>query len=217
MNIIILGPQGSGKGTQAELLSQKLSHEHIDIGGSLRRLAKMNSPIGKKIQNLINVQKALIPDEILNEILKIKINSLPKNMGIAFDGVPRTLEQAKYLENILLESGRKIDRVFFVNISEEETMNRISKRWNCEDCKSILIMGKDVKSEKDKCPKCGGNIFQREDDTEEGVRKRLEIFKKETMPVVDYFKEKGLLNEVNGQREVEKVFGDILDNLKSLE
>lgn len=213
MNLIVLGPQGSGKGTQAELLAKKYNLEHIDIGGTLRQVAKMRTPFGEKIQKIINVEKSLVPDEILNDILKLKINSLPREQGIIFDGVPRTLSQAEFLDNLLLEAGRKIDKVFFVNIPEGETMKRISKRWMCEKCKSILIMGEDIESGTDKCPGCGGNVYQREDDTPEGVKKRLAIFQKETMPVAEYYKEKNKLVEINGEQEVTDVFNEIVKNI----
>lgn len=209
MNIIILGPQGSGKGTQAELLAQKFNLEHIDMGGTLRELAKMDTPLGKEIHKTINVNKGLIPDGLLKEMLRLKFGSLPREEGIVLDGAPRTLEQAKFLESLLQEYGKKIDKVFFVNISEKESINRISKRWNCDKCKAILIMGKDIKRDKEKCPKCQGDIFQREDDTEKGVKKRLEVFRRETMPVVEYYREKGILAEINGEQEVEKVFEEI--------
>lgn len=210
MNIIILGPQGSGKGTQAELLAQKFNLEHIDIGGTLRELAKIKTPFGEKIQKIINVEKSLVPDEILNDILKLKVNSLSREQRIVFDGVPRTLKQAEFLDNLLLESGRKIDKVFFVNISANETMKRISKRWMCQKCKSILIMGRDIKSAANKCPRCGGNVYQREDDTPEGVKKRLATFQKETMPVIKYYRGKGILAEIDGKGEIKEVFNKIV-------
>lgn len=213
MNLIILGPQGSGKGTQADLLAQKYNLEHIDIGGTLRTVAKMETPLGHKIYEIQNISKSLVPNEILKKVLCYKVSSLNREKGVIFDGVPRTLEQAKFLEELLLESGRIIDKVFLIKIATAESLQRISKRWNCRECKSILIMGKDVKNNNDKCPRCGGEIFQREDDTPEGVKKRLEIFAHETMPVAEYFRKKGKLVEVDGEQDVEKVFRNIDTNL----
>lgn len=214
MNIIILGPQGSGKGTQAELLAQKYDLEHIDIGGTLRQIAKMETPLGKKIYTIQNISKSLVPNEILKKILRLKIASLNREKGVVLDGVPRTLEQARFLEDLLFEFGRIIDRVFLIKVSTAESLNRIAKRWNCRQCKSILIMGKDIENNKDKCPKCGGEIYQREDDTPEGVKKRLEIFEQETMPVAEYFRQKGKLIEVNGEKSVQEVFSEIMKCLE---
>lgn len=213
MNLIILGPQGSGKGTQADLLAQKYNLEHIDIGGTLRALAKMETPLGHKIYEIQNISKSLVPNEILKKVLYYKVSSLNREKGVVFDGVPRTLEQAKFLEELLLESGRIVDKVFLIKISAAESLKRISRRWNCRGCKSILIMGKDIQKSGDKCPKCGGEVFQREDDTPEGVKKRLEIFAHETMPVAEYFGKKGKLVEVDGEKEMQDVFNDILKAL----
>lgn len=214
MNIIIIGPQGSGKGTQAERLAQKYNLEHLDIGGTLRELSKMDTPLGKEIYNILNVAKGLISDEILFKVLRLKLSSLPREQGVIFDGAPRNLEQAKYLEILLKEFGKKIDQVFFVNIPEEESIARISKRWICQKCKTVLIMGKDVQSEKDQCPACEAPIAQRKDDTQEGVQTRLRIFREETLPVINYYKEKGLLTEIDGKQPIEKVFSDIEKNIE---
>lgn len=211
MNIIILGPQGCGKGTQAELLAKKVSLEHVDIGKTLREIAKLDTALGKEIYSIQNITKTLIPDKILQEVLRLKLSSLARERGMVLDGAPRTLEQAKSLEKLFQEFGRKIDKVFFVNISGKESIERISKRWNCQKCKEILIMGRDVKSSADKCPKCGGDIAQREDDTEEGVKKRLEVFRKQTLPAIEYFGKKGLLAEINGERPIEDIFEEIAD------
>ncbi len=113
----------------------------------------------------------------------------------------------------MLKFGRIIDKVFLIKISTKESLNRISKRWNCRQCKSILIMNQDVKNGSDKCPKCGGEIYQREDDTLEGIKKRLEIFEQETMPVVEYFNNKGKLVTVNGEKSIDDVFKDIIKEL----
>jgi len=209
MNIIILGQQGSGKGTQAEMLAQKYNLEHLDVGGTLRELSKMDTPLGKEIYNVLNVTKGLITDEILFKVLRLKLSSLPREQGVIFDGAPRNLEQAKYLEILFREFGKKIDKVFFVNIPEEESVARISKRWVCQKCRLVLIMGKDVQSEKDQCPACDAPITQRKDDTPEGIQIRLRIFQEETMPVINFYKEKGLLAEIDGKQSIEKVFKEI--------
>lgn len=209
MNIIILGQQGSGKGTQAEMLAQKYNLEHIDMGKTLREVAKLDTPLGREIYSIQNMTKTLVPSRILREVLHIKLNSLPREQGVVFDGVPRTMDQLEYIESAMREFGRKIDKVFFVDIPEEESIARISKRWICRKCKTVLIMGKDVQSKKDPCPACQGEITQRADDTPEGIKIRLRIFKEETAPVVEYYRKKGLLVEIDGMRPIEKVFQDI--------
>jgi len=215
MNIIILGQQGSGKGTQAKLLAQKYALEHIDMGKTLRQMAKVGTPLAKEIYDIQNVTKTLVPSRILKEVLHLKLNSLSREQGIVFDGVPRTLDQAQYIGEALQEFGRKIDKVFFVNISKAETIARISRRFLCDDCRENLILDKDILTQADPCPKCGGKIMQRIDDTPEGIKKRLQVFAQETLPVIEYFKQQDLLVEVDGAQSIEKVFADIAKNIEN--
>ncbi|MFH0929761.1 MAG: nucleoside monophosphate kinase [Candidatus Moraniibacteriota bacterium] len=212
MNIIVLGPQGSGKGTQAEKLAEKYNLEHIDMGKFLREVAKQDTPLGKEIYHIQNVTNTLVPSRILREVLKIKLNSFSREQGVLFEGVPRTVDQQGYFEEEIQNSGRKIDAVVFINIPEEETVKRISKRWTCKKGHP-LIMGVDIQSEKDKCPTDGTEIFQRTDDTPEGIRKRLEVYRKETLPVIEDFRKRNLLIEIDGTPSIEKVFENILKKL----
>ena len=214
MNIIILGPQGSGKGTQAEMLAKKFGWEHIDMGKFLREAAKMDTELGKEINEIVNIKKELVSDKILKKILHIKLQELPREAGVVFDGVPRNKEQAEYFDAVLLETGRMINFVVVVNLSEKESLERISKRRICEKCKAVYIFGQDIKKENEKCPQCGGKIIRRVDDTEEGVKKRLKIFQEETKPIIDFYKNQGKLIEINGDQAIEKVFEEILDKLK---
>lgn len=217
MNIVILGSQGSGKGTQAEMLAKKFNLDHFDTGRALRQVALLSTPLGKEVHEIVMVKKELVPSRILKEILHLRLSDLPREQGMIFDGVPRNVEQSNYFEEALLGFGRIIDQVIFINLSVKEAVGRLSKRWICKKCKKVLIMGRDVQSEKETCPVCSSEIVQREDDTESGVKKRLDIFKNETMPVIEYFKEKGLVIEINGEQEIEKVFEDILKKIEKLE
>ncbi|PIP28606.1 MAG: adenylate kinase [Candidatus Moranbacteria bacterium CG23_combo_of_CG06-09_8_20_14_all_35_22] len=214
MNLIILGPQGSGKGTQAEKLSQKFDLEHIDMGKFLREVALLDTPLGKEIHEIINIKKELVSDKILQEVIHLKIMGLPCEQGIVFDGVPRNINQLEYFETVLKEAGRKIDKTVLINLSEKESLERISKRRICEKCKKVFIFGKDIQSMEEKCNSCGGKIIQRIDDSEEGVKKRLKIFKEETMPIVEYYKKQEKLIEINGDQGIEEVFEDILYELR---
>lgn len=209
MNIVILGQQGSGKGTQADLLAKKFDLEHIDMGKTLREIARSDTPLGREVYEIQNVKKTLVSNDILWEILKVKLKSIPIKKGIIFDGAPRTLDQVKYLEDAMLEMGRKIDHVFFISIPEQESIERTSKRRICKDCQAILVMGKGIQKETDRCPACGGEIFQRKDDTPEGIKKRLEVFKEETMPVLEYYEKEGSLIRIDGMQPAKKVFEDI--------
>jgi len=136
MNLIILGPQGSGKGTQAEKLAKKFDLEHIDMGKFLREVAILDTSLGKEINEIINVKKELVDDRILKKVLHVKLQDLPREKGIIFDGVPRRNDQLGYFGEAMFEFGRKIDKVVLINLSEEESIKRISVRRDCEKCKS---------------------------------------------------------------------------------
>jgi adenylate kinase len=213
MNFIILGPQGSGKGTQAELLSKKFKLAHVEMGGILREIAMQKTALGKKVNEIINKKKELVPDEVVRKALGHKLKSISKNKGIIFDGIPRKTTQIKLIESILKDIGRSVDKVIFVKISGKESIKRISKRFHCEKCKKSLILGKNIQSSKSKCPLCGGIVSQRTDDTVAGVRKRLAIFKKETLPVISFYRRKKILVEINGEKPIRDIFKQILKKI----
>ena len=207
MNVVILGPQGSGKGTQAKLIAQKFDLDIFDTGRVLRQVALLDTPFGKEVHEIVMVKKELVPNRILKEVLHVRLNDLGREQGIIFDGIPRSLEQAKYFEQAMLEFGRKIDRLIFVDISKEESLRRIGRRFSCEECKETAIL---VRGGAEICAKCGGKLVQRADDTPEGIEKRLGIFRAETMPVIEYFEKAKLVSRIDGAQSVEKVFEDIL-------
>ena len=207
MNIVILGPQGSGKGTQAELIAQKFGLDIFDTGRVLRQVALLDTPFGREVHEIVMVKKELVSNRILKEVLHVRLNDLGREQGIIFDGIPRSLEQGKYFEEAMREFGRKINRVIFVDISPEESLKRIGKRFSCEQCKEAVIL---KEGDGECCVRCGGKLAQREDDTPEGIKKRLGIFRAETMPVIEYFEKEKLVSRINGAQSVEKVFEDIL-------
>ena len=208
LNIIILGPQGSGKGTQAKLLAYKFGLEHIETGDALRKMKKESTGLGRKVAQIID-QGKLVSSALIMKIIGGKIMTIFRDKGIIFDGVPRSLDQAKSLENILKENGRYITHVFFIQISEKETVNRLSKRYICDKCGKIFIIDKDAINKLEKCPKCAGNIIRRKDDTPEGIRQRLALYEERTFPVVEYYRQKQKLIEINGEKSVEEVLNDI--------
>ncbi len=208
LNIILLGPQGSGKGTQAKLLADEFELEHIEVGDALRKIKKQTTELGGKVAQIINSGK-LAPLSIITEIIKDKVEAVSKNKGIVFDGIPRTIAQIKPLENILKENGRYITHVFFIQISEEETVNRLSKRYICSKCGKIFVIEKDDVNKLQKCPKCGGDIIRRKDDTPEGIKQRLLLYKERTLPVAEYYRQKEKLIKINGEQSIKNVFNNI--------
>lgn len=214
MNLIILGPQGSGKGTQAIFLAERFGLVHIDIGLALRQVAEENSPLGKELHRIIYEEKGLVPDEDIMGVLEEKLRDIPSEQGVIIDGAPRRRKQIELVKTVFHNSGREIDRAVFINVSEEESIKRISRRYNCNKCKKGFFLGEDLVDLQKGCPVCGGEVVRRKDDTEEGLKKRLAIFYKETYPVIENFREEGILIEINGMQNKQKVFAEILEKLK---
>ena len=215
INIIIMGPQGSGKGTQARMLAEKYDLEIFETGAVLRSIAKQDTEIGRKINEIMNVKGNIIPwDFMKKEILGKKLNELDKNKGIIFDGTPRIMEEAEFWNEKLKEVERNIDYVFYVDISKEESVKRLSSRKLCREKGHPLIVGKDITEEDTKCPICGGEVYRREDDTPEKVLNRLEWSERLLSPVIEYYKSKNMLTEINGEQGVEEVFGEIVGCVK---
>lgn len=213
MNLVILGPQGCGKGTQAELLREKFNLYHVEMGSALREVAKEKSDLGRRVDEIINVKKELVSNDLVEEVLQSELKKDVDGKDLILDGAPRRMDQIKIVEKILAENGKKLDKVIHIRISETDSVVRISKRYHCLECQTRLILGNDMQNPTDPCPHCQGKIGQRPDDTVQGVKKRLEIFRSETAPVIEYYRKRGKLIEVDGSKSVERVFAEILDKL----
>jgi adenylate kinase len=213
-NYSLLGPPGSGKSTQAELLKKKFNLAHVDIGSELRAAAEQDTEIGHTIDEIIHHRGELVPDSIMDAVFRQAIARVPKNQGIIFDGAPRYVSQIDEFLQILEANGRSIDKIIFIDISLEESVARISKRYLCFGCRRPYILGKDITSGDAVCQSCGGRIGQRKDDTPEGVRKRFMVFQTETFPVIEYFAKKGLLLRVDGKQDPEAIFQNIISQIE---
>ncbi|MCX6765696.1 MAG: nucleoside monophosphate kinase [Candidatus Moranbacteria bacterium] len=215
MNLIILGPPGSGKGTQAAFLVKKFNLVHIDIGLALRQTAKDKTVLGKRVNKTINAKQELVPDEIIFHVLKKELKKVPSRRGIILDGAPRRVGQIDDVEKALNYYHRVIDRVIYLNISSHESVRRISRRYQCSRCFARFVLGKDIKNPRYGCPVCQGEVQRRLDDTPRGIRKRLAVFHKETSPVISYFRRKGILVEAKGEKAVDEIFKFITKKLRS--
>lgn len=214
INVIIMGPQGSGKGTQARLLAEKYDLQLFEAGNLLRNAAREETELGRKIDDIINKKGEVVPLDLLTQVFDKKISWLDKNKGILFDGVPRTMEQVSYLEDKLKEIGRNIDYIFFIDISKNESVKRLSIRKMCRENGHPLIVGKDVEEEDEKCPICGSEVYRREDDTPEKVLKRLEWNEKLVMPVIEYYEKRGMITKINGERPIKEIGEEIVSHIE---
>ena len=215
-NYVLLGPPGSGKSTQAELLRKNLGLVHIDIGSELRAAAEEDTPLGREINDTIHLKHSLTSDAIMKAVFENAIKRVPASQGILLDGAPRRASQIDEVEAVLRSFGRSIDKAIFINLSEEQSIERISKRYLCFGCHRPYILDKDTFSQETPCSVCGGKIGQRKDDTVEGVRKRHHIFHSETLPVIEYFANHHLLLRVDGNQVPEKIFQDTISQLGAL-
>jgi len=214
MNLIVLGPQGSGKGTQAKLLVSKLGLVYLEIGEVLRELASKKTPLGEKIASFQS-QGKLVSDEIITEVLKSFLTEENFKKGVLFDGFPRTLPQAGLLEDELKNHQVKIDKVIFLNISFQESLRRLKARRICPTCGANYNLVTMSPKNGELCDQCGSQLITRSDETDEVIKKRLEVYQKETLPLIEIYRQKGILVEVNGEQPVASIHQEILKNLGS--
>ncbi|PIV01547.1 adenylate kinase [Candidatus Shapirobacteria bacterium CG03_land_8_20_14_0_80_39_12] len=213
MNILIIGPQGSGKGTQAEKLIEKFKMAHIEMGGLLRTIARKDSPLGNQVKNFIDNGR-LVTDEITIRVLNNYLQGFGRIENVLFDGFPRVLSQAQYFEKFLAEKEKKLDVVIFLTLPREEIFKRLANRRTCEKCGKVFnILTKPPKVE-GICDFCGGNLIIRIDETPEKISERLSQFEEQTIPMINFFKEKGIVEEVDGNRPIDIIFQDIIGRLK---
>lgn len=211
---ILLGSAGSGKSTQAELLKSSLHLVHIDIGSELRAVAAHATELGRKVNETINVKHEFVPDDMVFAVLEDAIRSVPPEVGLLIDGIPRRASQIARALELITQSGRTLNKVIFIDVPEAVSVERISKRYSCDQCKRSYILGKNLIDALRPCRYCGGHIAQRSDDTVAGVRKRHQIFRDDTLPVIEYFQSTGQLLPVDGNQETYKVFKYILEHLR---
>ena len=214
--ILIMGPQGSGKGTQAKLLAKKLGFEYIGSGDSLRVEQKTESFTGEKLIQVMN-SGALVPNFVLINALGDVLEKLKKKSkvkGVILDGWNRMMIESLLVDEALewYEWDKNV-KVILINISRKESYNRLTKRRQCKKCGQLIPWIGEFKKMK-KCPKCDGELIVRLDDNLNSIKKRLEEYKKETIPVVNLYKKRGELIVINGEQSIEDVFKDVLKSLK---
>lgn len=207
MNIVLLGMPGSGKGTQAEMLSKKLNIPMISTGNCFRKNIKDATELGKKVESII-AKGELVPDEVTFEMLKNEIQSTDVRNGIVIDGYPRDLEQAKKLDEIL-----KVDVVLNIEISEEQALIRIGGRRTCK-CGATYHIKFNPPKENGICDICGEKLFIRDDAKSEVIKERIKIYNDRIEPLIKYYKEKDVLININGNPKIEDVTKETFEKLK---
>jgi adenylate kinase len=213
MNLILLGPPGAGKGTQAKLIKDKYNIPHISTGDIFRKNIAEETPLGKLAKEYMD-KGDLVPDILTTKIVQQRLKEDDCRNGFLLDGFPRTVSQAEALESIAREVGLQIDRVLFVTVPNEVIVERNSGRRICSNCGSTFHTRFKPSKLKDKCEHCLGQLIQREDDTPAALTKRLDVYKIQTNPLITYYKHKGLLSMIDGTNSAEVVFNNIVMTLE---
>ncbi|MCD6539914.1 MAG: adenylate kinase [Candidatus Omnitrophica bacterium] len=210
MNLILLGAPGSGKGTEAKFLAEYYKIKKIVLGDILREEVKNNTSLGKIVSEYMK-KGILVPDDIIMKVVREKLDSA----GFVLDGFPRNLAQAEMLEEILKEKALSLDGVIYLKVNEEKAVERLSGRRVCKNCGAIYHIVNMPPQKEGICDKCGGKLIIRDDDREETVRKRWQVFRRETFPLISYYLKDSKLLEVDANKSKEEVFLEIKKALDS--
>ncbi len=203
-----MGLPGAGKGTQADKIKEQYNIPHISTGDMFRLAIKEGTELGQKAKAFLD-EGALVPDEVTNGIVEERLSKDDCEDGYLLDGFPRTIAQAEALEEITATLNRKMDYVIHIDVPEEKLLVRLTGRRVCATCGATYHVENNPPKKPGICDRDGGELIQRDDDTDETVQKRLKIYQEQTQPLLDFYKNKGILISVNGDQDIEKVFSDI--------
>ena len=212
LNIVIFGAPGSGKGTQSELIIKEYGLDHISTGDVLRSEMKNETELGKIAKDYIE-KGQLVPDELIVDMLAKVLDSKVNSKGVIFDGFPRTIAQAEALDKALSAIGDSVDYAINVEVPDENIIERMSGRRACVGCGATYHIVYNPTKVEGKCDACGADLILRDDDKPETVEKRLNVYHEQTQPLIDYYKAKGILKEVDGTVDMKDVFAAITDIL----
>ncbi|MBU0678070.1 MAG: adenylate kinase [Verrucomicrobia bacterium] len=212
--IILLGAPGAGKGTVAELLKESTHYQHVSTGDMLRAAVKSGKPVGLEAKSYMEAGE-LVPDEVIMRIVKERLDEGADDDLYMFDGFPRTIEQASLLDLALRDTGGRLTHVFMLQVPRDELVSRLAGRRVCRNCGAVYHVKNIPPSTEGICDTCGGELYQRADDSEETVLNRLEVFKKQTESLIDYYQEKGLLVDIDAAKSKDQTEEDIRNVLAS--
>ena len=209
MRAVLLGPPGAGKGTQAVRLVEKYSVPQISTGDIFRKNIKEGTELGKKAQEYMNAG-GLVPDELVVDLVKDRLMQDDCANGYLLDGFPRTIAQAEQLDEFLKEQGTKLDAVINFEVGYDTLMERLTGRRLCKVCGASYHIKNFPPKTDGVCDKCGGELIQRDDDTEETARKRIEVYEESTAPLIEYYTKSGDLKNFNAEKDASEVFEEIV-------
>lgn len=204
MRIILFGPPGSGKGTQAKLLSEKYGVPHISTGDLLREAVAHRTELGQKAKEYLDGGN-LVPDSIMIGLIREVLHSERARKGFILDGFPRTVAQAHALDALFQEMGIHLDRVISLRVEHDEIIRRLTSRLTCKQCRNVFNESQLRSSDDTKCPTCGGTLYHRNDDTPETARHRLDVYLKDTKPLKDFYRQTDRFTQIDGMKKIDEV------------
>lgn len=213
MRLVLLGAPGAGKGTQAKKLIEKYSIPQISTGDILRKAVADGTPLGKEAKSYMD-RGELVPDSVVIGIIKERLKEDDCKKGYILDGFPRNVAQAKALDEMLKSLNSPLDFAISIDVPFDELMKRLTGRRTCKSCGQMYNIYFTPPKKNGVCDKCGGELYQRDDDKEETIRKRLEVYEAQTAPVIGYYKEKGILKSVPGTGSIDDIFNKIISILE---
>jgi adenylate kinase len=208
MRLVLVGPPGAGKGTQAQFLAAHYLIPHISTGDIFRANLKAGTPLGEQAKSFMD-RGELVPDSVTNEMVKDRLTHADAQSGFLLDGFPRNVAQAEVLRDILAEKKTPLHAVLEFALGDEEIVARLSSRRTCRDCGAPSVGH-------DKCPTCGGQVYQREDDKAEVIKRRLEVYSEQTAPIIAFYRNEGLLISVSAVGSVEAITDSAISALKNV-
>ncbi len=216
MRIVLLGAPGAGKGTQAKKLIEKYGIPQISTGDILRKAVADGTPLGKEAKSYMD-KGELVPDSVVIGLVKERLQQDDCKKGFILDGFPRNTSQAETLDQVLDEMGMPLQVALSVDVDFDVLMKRLTGRRTCKSCGQMYNIYFSPPQKEGVCDKCGGELYQRDDDKEETIKKRLEVYEAQTAPLIDYYEKKGILKRVNGVGNIDEIFANIcaiLDSIK---
>jgi len=212
MRLILLGPPGAGKGTQAEKIAKEFNIPHISTGDIFRANIKNETELGLKAKQYID-NGELVPDSVVVAIVEDRIKQDDTKNGFLLDGFPRTENQALALDDALKEMDISLDAVININVDSQILVSRITGRRICKDCGATFHVEFNPPAEEGVCDLCGGELYQRSDDNEDTVQNRIDVYNKQTAPLIEYYLKQDLIKSIDGEQAIDKVFTDIVKKL----
>jgi len=212
LRVVLLGPPGAGKGTQAATISKRLAVPHIATGDLFRQAQNSGTPVGLLAKSYME-KGMLVPDEVTIQMVQERLSNADCRQGFLLDGFPRNVAQAQALDKMLSSKSNGLSKALNIKVSTEELVRRLSGRWICRNCQTPYHAVNAPPKSPGVCDKCGGPLYQRPDDREDTVRQRVRVYLEETAPLVDYYQKKKILVEVNGEESIEAVQQQLLEAL----